>query len=329
MSILKVSIIIPVYNGSLLIIRCLESVFNQKGDFEKEVIVIDDGSTDNSAELICSYHHPIRFLQQTNMGPAAARNQGIEAATGKYLAFLDADDYWKPEFLRKTVEFLEENSEAVAVSTGQLHKIPGKPDSIVPLILSSGSDLKVPFLISNFYDFWAENNHICTGSALLRTDVTKQSGGQRPELLVTEDLEFWLYLATFGSFGFIPSVQFVSDGGNVTKQMGWFVKNKRRWKSAPTVEKWSERISGRIPEKYLNSFRRAQGRIARNLTYSMILSKRLKPARETIQTYGSNFPSDKASRLMVFAAGKSYWLYFLFCRFLFLREYFRAKRIFS
>jgi len=328
-SILKVSIIIPVYNCSLLVIRCLDSVFNQRGDFEKEVIVIDDGSTDNSAELICNYNHPIRFIQQTNLGPAAARNRGIEAATGKYIAFLDADDYWKSVFLINTVEFLEKNPEAMAVSTGQLHKIPGKPDSIVPSIISYRSDLTDAIVISDFYDFWAENNHICTGSALLRTDVIKESGGQRPELLVTEDLEFWLYLATFGLFGFIPSILFVSDGGIVTRQMGWFVKNNRRWKSAPTVEQWSERISRRLPDKYSNSFKRAQGRIARNLTYSMILSKRLKQAMETIQTYGSNFPPDKVSKFMVFTANKGYALFFFFCRFLFLREYFRAKRIFS
>jgi hypothetical protein len=108
----------------------------------------------------------------------------------------------------------------------------------------------------------------------MRTDIVKQTGGQRPELRITEDLEFWVYLATFGKWGFIPKVLFVSDGGAVTKQQGWWVKNQKRWASAPTVEDWESRIIERVPEDRMCSFRRARGRIAKNLAYAMILSQR-------------------------------------------------------
>ena len=107
MSNFKVSIIIPIYNGALLIKRCLDAVYKQEGDFQLEVIVIDDGSTDNTLDILSSYAKALIVLKQSNQGPAAARNKGIEKATGKYLAFLDADDFWEPTFLEETVSFLK------------------------------------------------------------------------------------------------------------------------------------------------------------------------------------------------------------------------------
>ena len=137
-----VSIIIPIYNGSLLIERCLNSVFNQIGNFNLEVIVIDDGSTDNSIALLTSYPKPIIILRQENQGPATARNKGIEKSTGKYLAFLDADDYWESTFLKETVTFLEKKPEAIAVSVGQIHKIINKPYCIMPHLLNEKHNIQ-------------------------------------------------------------------------------------------------------------------------------------------------------------------------------------------
>jgi glycosyltransferase involved in cell wall biosynthesis len=293
----NISIIIPLYNGSLLVKRCLDSIYNQKGSFELEVIVIDDGSTDNSVDIVKNYSQPIILLQQTNSGPAAARNKGIKAATGKYLAFLDADDYWEAEFLLETIGFLEKQEDAIAVSVGQIHKIPNKPDSITPSILKTEpTKYKQATLLKDFYNFWAKHMHVCTGSVLMRTEIVRHTGGQRPELRITEDLEFWAYLATFGKWGFIPKILFISDGGAVTKKTGWLEKNQKRWASAPSVEDWEKRIIRTIPDDLIESFSKARGIIAKNLTYSMILSKRKSLARETVRKYGKYFPSDQLSK---------------------------------
>ncbi|HEW92132.1 MAG TPA: glycosyltransferase family 2 protein [Thermotogaceae bacterium] len=297
---MDISIIIPFYQSALLIERCLRSVLSQKGEYFLEIIAVDDGSTDKSAEIITNMNIPnLQLIHQENQGPASARNKGIKASRGKYLAFLDADDYWKPGFLKETIRFLEKNTDAIAVSTGQLHKNPGKPDAISPKILrEEHTKPKTSIVLDNFYKFWAEHNHVCTGSVLMRTNVVKRTGGQRSELRITEDLEFWAYLATFGKWGFIPKVLFVSDGGKVSKEQGWIKKNKKRWESAPSIENWEERIIKRINRDNLHSYKIARGRIARNLIYSMIQSNRTQLARSSALRYGDNFPKNKMSTLL-------------------------------
>ena len=317
----QVSVIIPVFNGSLLIGRCLDSIFNQEGPFKLEVIVIDDGSTDNSLDLIRSYSKPIILLTQFNQGPASARNKGIEVAVGKYLAFLDADDYWLPDFLKETVNFLENNAEAIAVSVGQIHRIIGKPDSIAPAILKSEPKKHVaPIVLPDFFSFWAEHNHVCTGSVLMRTDIVKKTGGQRPELRITEDLEFWAYLATYGKWGFIPKVLFVSDGGAVTKARGWLEKNKIRWASAPPVNVWEERIIQNLPQPLPEEYLLSRGGIAANLAYCMILSSRDKLARQTVSENIKYLPKGKLTFLFKIASMATV-LWSILCVFLRTREF--------
>jgi len=294
----RVSVIIPAYNAALLIRRCIESVLSQVGGFSIEVIIVDDGSTDDTIALVRQLGETrISVICQENQGPAMARNRGLERATGEYVAFLDADDYWMPEFLKHTVTFLESTPMAVAVSGGQIHRIPNKADVIMPRCLSDGSYADGPTVLNDFFAFWAEHNHVCTGAVLMRTEVARQTGGQRREFRICEDLEFWAYLATFGRWGFMPEVLFVSDGGTITRELGWLEKNKRRWASAPTVEEWQRRIVERVAPEDQSGFAAVRARIARNLAYSMILSKRDGMARRAI-VYVDGSMNDRMSHFL-------------------------------
>lgn len=102
-----VSVVIPCYNGRQWIQETIQSVLNQSYPIE-EVIVVDDGSTDNSAELAQSFGKPVRVMSQLNQGESVARNRGIDEATGDWVALLDADDLWTPDKIEKQIAQIED-----------------------------------------------------------------------------------------------------------------------------------------------------------------------------------------------------------------------------
>jgi teichuronic acid biosynthesis glycosyltransferase TuaG len=118
-----ISVIIPCYNASSFIIETLKSIIDQKID-GFEIIVVDDGSTDNSANLIKLLGNPhIKYHYQVNKGVSAARNYGLQYANGEYVIFFDADDLMSPEFLTKRVAALE-NDMNIGFSCGPVNTFP-------------------------------------------------------------------------------------------------------------------------------------------------------------------------------------------------------------
>src|SRR5689334_17679721 len=109
-----VSVVIPAFNRAFILPEALDSVLAQTWkDFE--ILVVDDGSTDDSETALRPYveRFGVRFLRQANQGPAAARNRGIEAARGKYVAFLDSDDLWLPIKLSAQIPRMEAHPDVV------------------------------------------------------------------------------------------------------------------------------------------------------------------------------------------------------------------------
>ena len=316
----SVSVIIPTYNLELLIERALLSVIHQKGEHDIEIIIVDDCSTDETLTIIKNLDCPfVKILRQEhNQGPAAARNRGLAIAAGDFMAFLDGDDFWEPDFLNETTKFLQTHPEAVAVSVMQHHKTFNGKDSIVP----SQTSIHQPVLLDDFYDFWAKHTHVCTGSALIRTAVAKATGGQREDFRVCEDLEFWALIATYGPWGFIPQVLFTSDGGLVTKKHGWIAKAKKRWASAVPTDIWSQRIVHRLPENMQGSFARVQARIARGMAYSMLLDRCYETSRQEVLKYSALFPKNRINSLFAFCS-RSRCLWFFFATILRTREHLR------
>lgn len=151
---MKFSIIIPLYNKAPYIRKALESVFAQTYT-DYELIVVDDGSSDNSAEIVesilqeankairllgeqdltSSPHRlsdsdfassPVLLVKQQNQGVSAARNNGVAASSGDYIAFLDADDWWEPTFLEKMAKLIEDYPEAGLYASNYIYYKPGK-----------------------------------------------------------------------------------------------------------------------------------------------------------------------------------------------------------
>jgi len=140
--------------------------------------------------------------------------------------------------------------------------------------------------------------HVCTGSVLIRKEVINIIGGQRKDLRITEDLEFWAMVSTYGQWGFIPEILFVSDGGDVTRSQGWLNKMMIRWNSAPSIADWEKRIVTRLPNELPAGYLKARGRISRNLTYCQLLSGRLTLSRQEALKYGRYFVKDSIGKLM-------------------------------
>ncbi len=105
----RVSAIIPVYNGEAFVGRAIESALAQTYA-ELEVIVVDDGSTDSTAEIVRSFEDRVACIYQRNQERSVARNAGLARATGQYLAFLDADDWWLPGKLERQIAHAEAQS---------------------------------------------------------------------------------------------------------------------------------------------------------------------------------------------------------------------------
>jgi glycosyltransferase involved in cell wall biosynthesis len=149
-----VSVVIPVYNAEDFIGEALDSVFAQ--DYEPfEVIAVDDGSSDGSAAVVESYPD-VRFFRQENRGASAARNVGIEAARGEFVAFVDADDIVPPNKLSLQVGFLLEHPEVVCV-LGRQHWM-SVPEGLARDIV------------------WGDLDGIPIMSMVMRTDVLREVG---------------------------------------------------------------------------------------------------------------------------------------------------------
>ncbi|OQA21687.1 MAG: Hyaluronan synthase [Chloroflexi bacterium ADurb.Bin360] len=113
-----VSVVIPCYNAECFIQQTVTSVIEQTYR-ATEIIVVDDGSTDETASIIAQFDH-VRYFYQPNSGPAAARNTGLQLSKGEYIAFLDADDLWMPEMLKRCVAVLEAQPSVGAVHANWL-----------------------------------------------------------------------------------------------------------------------------------------------------------------------------------------------------------------
>lgn len=299
----RVSVIIPAYNKEESILETLDSVFSQT--FKNyEVLVIDDGSTDRTKDVVMSYSKDIVYKYQENQGQGAARNTGIEAAKGNYIVFLDADDYWMPTFLETCYNFLESHPDLVAVNTAQKTMYDEQKFVIHPQELMN----KNPITINDFFKTWAEHDHIRTGTAMIRIETVKLAGLQNPNLRVSQDLEYWGLIATYGKWGFIAEPLWIGNSRMHAKKTGWTKKYKLRRKLCPDVEEWEKRILPRLKDSDLEHFDVVRGRVAIGYAHNKILGGHMPDAKHIVKKYKSAFPKGQMASLMVFGSQNSlFW----------------------
>jgi glycosyltransferase involved in cell wall biosynthesis len=169
-----VSVIIPAYNAAEYLHRAVESALAQTVP-PHEILIVDDGSRDNSYEVAAAMPAPVKAFKKANGGPASARNFACRQATGEWLAFLDADDTWLPGKLERQMSRAQPD-------TGMLHCL-FKPAEPPPDRLT--------------FDLLWEKNPICTSTVAIRRDVFLEAGGfdEDRTLIGVEDYNLWLKVA--------------------------------------------------------------------------------------------------------------------------------------
>jgi glycosyltransferase involved in cell wall biosynthesis len=191
-----VSIVIPCYNGERFLTEALDAALAQNYA-QCEVIVVDDGSTDGSAAILAKYDGRIRVIRQANAGLSAARNAGILASTGAYLAFLDADDYWRHDFIEKMVQALQASGAEIAYCGWQNVGLPGgRGKPFVPPDYEQSDKLEK--MITGVR--WPVH------AALTQRDVVVAEGGFDPRWRTCEDFAFWIRAATLHCLVRVPEV---------------------------------------------------------------------------------------------------------------------------
>jgi glycosyltransferase involved in cell wall biosynthesis len=188
-----VSVVIPLYNKAPYIEAALRSVQAQSFT-DLEIIVVDDGSTDGGAALVEGFDDPrILLIRQANAGAGAARNTGIAAARGRWIAFLDADDLWRPDKTARQLQLLEAHPDVVWAAGAFVRMTPEGPaanSAPIPSKLFTAEGV-----VEDALALLAVGGAIWTSTVMVRRAALGEVGAFDPSLRTGQDRDLWVRLA--------------------------------------------------------------------------------------------------------------------------------------
>jgi len=191
----SVSVVIPAYNAGSHIARAIDSVLAQSLPAD-EIIVVDDGSTDNTAAIVKNYGDKVSYIYQKNSGVSVARNTAIEASKGTWIALLDSDDEWLPDKLRQQMKLLKDHPELLWTTANYITCLSDEgrqqpwlnPDKAEKLLQGRQ-------YFESFFEAFRSDAKGCTDTMLIRRDILKEAGGFVSGMLKGEDLDLWFRIA--------------------------------------------------------------------------------------------------------------------------------------
>jgi len=218
----KVSVIIPNYNYARYVGQAIDSVLKQSyRNFE--VIVVNNGSTDNSIEILQTFGDKIRLIDQPNLGQSGARNSGLAESRGEYIAFLDADDLWEPTKLEKQIRLMSEYTQLVYCGISQF----GEKAFGVPKV-------QMPKYNGKCMQFFLEQPGVSIvisgeSTALFSRDLLNKVGAFDMELNSTAGWDFFRRCSSNTEFDFVnePLVNYRLHGHNMSNSHDSVIKDMR------------------------------------------------------------------------------------------------------
>lgn len=182
---IRLSVVIPAYNASAYIAECLESVLVQDECPAFEVVVVDDGSTDNTQELVERAFPSVRLFRKPNGGPGSARNHGVENAQGEIIVFIDADDVMLPGRLASQGHFMLTNPEYGLSFGNPLYQL--KPDFDANHARGICQSQQFQRVENAYERFLIEGNYCGNSVCAVRKEAYDEAGGQPEDIFVGED----------------------------------------------------------------------------------------------------------------------------------------------
>lgn len=255
-----VSIIIPNYNAAAYIRKAVDSALQQHYP-HIEVIVVDDGSTDDSPSILAEYGDKIRVIRQNNAGAAAARNSGLAVAQGEYIAFLDADDRYLPENIQKKMECLLSSKGLFRWCYSNFNWVNAEG-----AIIRRGDE--TPGMLLNYkasgqvFLQALSGNLLGTNLFLMHKDVVQAAGGFDEKMIVLEDYALFLHAAYLFPIAYVdePLVEVYQHEGSLSqsgKKKGYL----SRWRlHAVLIRKYPNEIAS-----IANLWQKKQADVYRNL----------------------------------------------------------------
>jgi glycosyltransferase involved in cell wall biosynthesis len=197
------SVIIPTFERAGFVVEAVESVLRQRcRDFE--LIVVDDGSTDATREVLAPYSQRLRYFHQTNQGVSQARNAGIRAATGEWIAFLDSDDRWTDDYLATQAESVGELPRAVAhvTNAAMVNEDGSRLDHFGEIGLREALPARSRVAFDRPYGVIVGYPYFFLQPMVVRRDVLMEAGLFKAHLSIGEDLDVIARVALRGPFSF-------------------------------------------------------------------------------------------------------------------------------
>ena len=212
----RVSTIIPTYNCAAHLAAAVESVLAQSYR-SFEIIVVDDGSTDQTQLVLNPYRDRIQYVYQENKGEPAARNSGLQVAKGDYIAFLDADDLWLPEKLELQMKYFDDHADCGLVYTDmKIFDERGIAHESVKTWLGMSPPSGDVFL------HLFQETLFCPGAAVFRRECAEKVGPFDETFIVGCDYEMWLRMARHFRFGYVdrPLLMYRQHAAQATRSIG-------------------------------------------------------------------------------------------------------------